>query len=79
MQSTPGACELSVLVATRDRAVSLERMLSSLAAADTTGLDWEVLIVDNGSRDATPAVLAGSIYLIGPLRASLLAGGFEPA
>lgn len=58
MQSTPGACELSVLVATRDRAASLERMLSSLAAAETTGFDWEILIVDNGSRDATPAVLA---------------------
>jgi dihydrofolate synthase/folylpolyglutamate synthase len=27
----------------------------------------------------TPVVLAGSIYLIGPLRAALVAGGFEPA
>ncbi len=58
MRSTPGGSELSVLVATRDRAPSLERMLASLAAADTAGLDWEVLVVDNGSRDETQAVLA---------------------
>lgn len=58
MRSTPGGCELSVLVATRDRAASLDRTLASLAAADTEGLDWEILVVDNGSRDATQAVLA---------------------
>ncbi len=54
----PGGCEVSVLIATRDRAASLERTLASLAAADTEGLAWELLVVDNGSGDATPAVLA---------------------
>ncbi len=30
-------------------------------------------------RRGAPVVLAGSIYLMGPLRAALVAGGFEPA
>lgn len=59
MRSMPGGYELSVLVATRDRAASLASTLESLVAARTTGLDWELLVVDNGSSDETPAVLAG--------------------
>jgi glycosyltransferase involved in cell wall biosynthesis len=57
MRSTPGACELSVLVATCDRAASLARTLESFAASDTDGLDWQIVVVDNGSRDETRAVL----------------------
>lgn len=58
MRSMPGECDLSVLVATRDRASSLASTLASLTASDTAGLDWEILVVDNGSSDETPAVLA---------------------
>ena len=58
MRSTPGACDLSVLIATRDRAGSLARTLDSLVAQEISGLDWELLVVDNGSSDETPAVLA---------------------
>lgn len=58
MRSMPGGCDLSVLVATRDRAASLASTLESLVAAETTDLDWELLVVDNGSRDETPAVLS---------------------
>jgi glycosyltransferase involved in cell wall biosynthesis len=57
MRSTPGACDLSVLVATRDRAESLARTLDSLAAQTPLDLDWEILVVDNGSVDETPRVL----------------------
>ena len=58
MRSTPGACDLSVLIATRDRAGSLARTLDSLVVQETLGLDWELLVVDNGSSDETRAVLA---------------------
>lgn len=57
MRSTTGACDLSVLVATRDRAGSLARTLESLAAQAASDLDWELLVVDNGSVDETPSVL----------------------
>lgn len=58
MRSMPGACELSVLIATRDRAASLARTLDSLVAQVLPGVDWELLVVDNGSCDETGTVLA---------------------
>ncbi|MDT0576997.1 glycosyltransferase family 2 protein [Croceicoccus sp. F390] len=52
--------EVSVVVCTRNRAESLARMLRSLAAMDVPAdLAWEVVIVDNGSTDDTPAVIEG--------------------
>ncbi|HYG64681.1 MAG TPA: glycosyltransferase [Thermoanaerobaculia bacterium] len=50
--------ELSVLLSTRDRAPLLASTLEHLCRQE--GLPagrWEVLVVDNGSRDDTPAVL----------------------
>jgi glycosyltransferase involved in cell wall biosynthesis len=48
---------ISVVVCTRDRAESLRRTLLSLHAMTTPpGLAWEVVVVDNGSRDDTRAV-----------------------
>lgn len=49
--------DLSVLIATRSRADSLERTLRSMAAMDTGGICWELVVVDNGSTDRTPEVL----------------------
>ena len=49
--------DCSVLLATRNRAESLDRMLSSLAAQEAPGIEWEVLVADNGSTDDTQAVL----------------------
>lgn len=51
---------VTVIVCTRDRARSLARMLESLCRA-AAGVDepWELLVVDNGSSDDTPAVIAG--------------------
>jgi GT2 family glycosyltransferase len=50
--------DASVVIATRDRASRLEAALASLRA-QTLGTDrFEVIVVDDGSTDATPAVLA---------------------
>jgi glycosyltransferase involved in cell wall biosynthesis len=49
--------DCSILLATRDRAGSLDRTLASIAAQATDGIRWEVLVADNGSADETPAVL----------------------
>ncbi len=53
----PRALEASVLIATRDRAGSLERTLESLARQSAQALDWELIVVDNGSTDDTKLVL----------------------
>ncbi|MEP7207736.1 MAG: glycosyltransferase [Casimicrobiaceae bacterium] len=46
------------MVCTYNRAASLQRTLDSLAAqAVRTGIDWEVLVVDNNSKDDTAGVV----------------------
>ena len=52
------APDATILLATRDRAARLRATLDLLAAQDVTGLTHEILVVDDGSRDATAAVLA---------------------
>lgn len=47
-----------VLISTRDRAGSLREALSALPPSP--GVRAEVLVVDNGSADDTPAVLAAA-------------------
>ena len=49
--------DCSLLLATRDRAASLDRTLASIAAQVAEGVRWEVLVADNGSTDDTAAVL----------------------
>lgn len=53
--------DISLLVCTRDRADSLAATLASITRAVTQAgaLTIEVVLVDNGSHDATPQVLAG--------------------
>lgn len=46
-----------MIICTRNRAQSLALTLESLAAADRSGLEMEVRIVDNGSVDNTRAVV----------------------
>ena len=52
--------EITVCLCTRNRAAMLKRALFSLVACDKpTDLPWETLIVNNGSSDETPSVVAG--------------------
>src|SRR5262249_40881666 len=48
---------ISVLIATRDRAKLLENTLDHLHKQVMPGLSWEVMVVDNGSTDDTSSVL----------------------
>ncbi|MDG2303106.1 MAG: glycosyltransferase [Candidatus Binatia bacterium] len=49
---------ISVIVATRDRAQSLERLLGSLEDLDAPPVPYEIIVADNGSTDGTPSLLA---------------------
>jgi glycosyltransferase involved in cell wall biosynthesis len=49
--------DISVVICTRNRAASLHETLGYLAAADRTGLNVEVVIVNNGGTDSTPEVI----------------------
>lgn len=51
---------VSVAICTRDRRASLERALASLLAA-APALDWQLLVIDSASRDATAAWLAAGL------------------
>lgn len=54
--------KLSVLIPTRNRAQSLAALLDSLARADSPdGAALEIIVVDNGSNDDTPALLQKQI------------------
>lgn len=56
--SGPARLALSVIVCTRNRADSLHHTLSSLEAAHrAASVDWELIVVDNASRDHTEAVV----------------------
>jgi len=48
--------EISVVVCTRDRSPQLERTLKAMSRLEFDG-HWELVVVDNGSSDDTPAVL----------------------
>jgi GT2 family glycosyltransferase len=50
--------EISVVVPVRDGAASLERLLGSLAGQTLAADRFEVVVVDNGSRDDAPAAVA---------------------
>ena len=49
--------DVSVLLATRDRADLLESTLDHLATQQVGGRTWEVIVADNGSFDRTAAVV----------------------
>jgi glycosyltransferase involved in cell wall biosynthesis len=59
---------VTIAICTRNRSRALERTLGSLAAmALPSSLSWEVLVVDNGSHDATANSIA-SFSAVLPLR-----------
>lgn len=48
----------SVIICTRNRAASLGRTLASIVeAAEAVDDEWELIVVDNGSSDDTPAIV----------------------
>lgn len=49
--------DVSVLLATRNRATLLEATLQSFRRQQLEGLSWEIVIVDNGSSDGTEEVI----------------------
>jgi glycosyltransferase involved in cell wall biosynthesis len=49
--------KLSVLIATRNRSEQLRQTLSHLVRQRLDGITLQVVVVDNGSTDSTPAVL----------------------
>jgi len=59
--------DVTILLTTRNRASLLEATLRSMASLDVAGLAWDVLVVDNGSSDDTPRVLAAAAARL-PLR-----------
>ena len=63
---------ISVIVCTRDRAISLEQMLGAMCAIDLNGINsFELLIIDNGSADHTRNVVE-SFIKIAPFRVEYL-------
>lgn len=50
--------ELSIVVPVYDEAESLPTLVDEVAAALAGGPSWELLLVDDGSRDDSPAVMA---------------------
>jgi GT2 family glycosyltransferase len=63
-----GSVDISVVVATRDRAARLRALLAALDAQTLASERFEVIVVDDGSRDETPEVLAAG-HAGGSLRA----------
>ena len=49
--------QLGIVIPTRNRAANLERTLQSLLAQTVPLQDFEVVVVDNDSSDATPELL----------------------
>ncbi|QNF93482.1 glycosyltransferase family 2 protein [Janibacter sp. YB324] len=52
----PDRVTASVIVPIRDAALTLPEQLAALAAQDTD-VEWELLLVDNGSRDESPSII----------------------
>lgn len=58
--SPEGRVDITVIFATANRAELLAQTLGHLESLDTSGLTWQLIVIDNGSKDATPDVLAAA-------------------
>ncbi len=54
----PAIKAATILIATRNGAETLPRVFESYRHLETNGLPWKVVVVDNGSSDATAEVVA---------------------
>jgi glycosyltransferase involved in cell wall biosynthesis len=52
--------DLSVILCVRNGAATIREQLDALVASSWDGT-WEILVVDNGSTDATPEIVAGYV------------------
>src|SRR4051812_39955213 len=52
------APDISIVVCTQNRAEMLRGALASLYDLATSGFTYEIVVIDNGSRDHTPEVIA---------------------
>jgi len=80
----PCAARVVVTEAATRRAMPADALATAVTALAAPGTPVDVVrdpaaAVAFAHTLASPVVLAGSIYLIGPLRASLVDSGFEPA
>ncbi|MEJ5330289.1 MAG: glycosyltransferase family A protein [Desulfobaccales bacterium] len=67
-RNLPVAPDITVLVVTFNRAGSLARALLSLLKQETRGaFRYEILVVDDGSTDETPEVVAAAARQAGPV------------
>jgi GT2 family glycosyltransferase len=66
-RTAAGAPEVTVVIVVRDRAMFTAMCLESLLA-DSDAPSFEVVVVDNGSRDQTPAMLEAYQRLDGRIR-----------
>lgn len=49
--------DASIVFATRDRGPQLLRTLAAYLELDTRGINWELIVIDNGSQDKTGQIL----------------------
>jgi rSAM/selenodomain-associated transferase 2 len=80
--SPPSPAPLSVVIPTRDAAVSLPACVAALDEGRGTGLIREIVVVDGASRDGTPALavaLGARVIAAPPGRGAQLAAGAESA
>jgi GT2 family glycosyltransferase len=54
---TTGKQALTVMIATRNGATTLPRVLDAYQRLDVTGQPWKLVVIDNGSTDGTPAIV----------------------
>lgn len=74
----PAGTTVSVLVAARNEAENLRRLLPSLLAQDVDGICLQIVVVDDRSTDATPEILAGYSDRIETVRVEELPAGLAP-
>lgn len=67
--------DISIVFATRDRAEQLKHTLAAYQALETTGITWELVVIDNDSHDDTASVLAAAAETLPLTRLFVEAGG----